>query len=319
MRSMTARVLVLLATICPLASTGSAQSRGPIIDVHMHAFDMTWVRFVASIDSSWWPRAIPHPTDSDSLRIQSIRALRNNGIVRAIASGTALQTVARYQAEDPQRIIPALMFGRDMNVDSLRAAYRSGTIQSLGEVIWQYEGLSPADTSLERFWALAEELDAPIGLHMGLGPPDWPRHGPYRISLSDPLQLEDVLARHPHLRLWVMHAGWPLLDRIVGLLYAYQNVYVDVSAACSRLAGDLPGRSIDVGVRVGRVFGDEDSSNPGHHMGRWNARRFTVHRVVSRRFLAPRPAPLAVTSTDDALQAMIRRNDCPSGITARDL
>jgi len=226
---MTARVLVLLATICPLASTGSAQSRGPIIDVHMHAFDMSWVRFVASIDSSWWPRAIPHPTDSDSLRIQSIRALRNNGIVRAIASGTALQTVARYQAEDPQRIIPALMFGRDMNVDSLRAAYRRGAIQSLGEVIWQYEGLSPADTSLERFWALAEELDAPIGLHMGLGPPDWPRHGPYRISLSDPLQLEDVLARHPHLRLWVMHAGWPLLDRIVGLLYAYQNVYVDVS------------------------------------------------------------------------------------------
>src|SRR6266480_1241244 len=229
MRSMTARVLVLLATICPLASTGSAQSRGPIIDVHMHAFDMSWVRFVASIDSSWWPRAIPHPTDSDSLRIQSIRALRNNGIVRAIASGTALQTVARYQAEDPQRIIPALMFGRDMNVDSLRAAYRRGAIQSLGEVIWQYEGLSPADTSLERFWALAEELDAPIGLHMGLGPPDWPRHGPYRISLSDPLQLEDVLARHPHLRLWVMHAGWPLLDRIVGLLYAYQHVYVDVS------------------------------------------------------------------------------------------
>lgn len=32
------------------------------------------------------------------------------------------------------------------------------------------------------------------------------------------------------LRLFVMHAGWPLLDSMLALLYGRPNVYVDVAA-----------------------------------------------------------------------------------------
>lgn len=36
------------------------------------------------------------------------------------------------------------------------------------------------------------------------------------------------MVRHPKLRLYVMHAGWPMLDNMVALLYAHPHVYVDL-------------------------------------------------------------------------------------------
>lgn len=35
--------------------------------------------------------------------------------------------------------------------------------------------------------------------------------------------------RHPKLRLYVMHAGWPMSDQMVALLYAHPQAYVDVA------------------------------------------------------------------------------------------
>ena len=45
-----------------------------------------------------------------------------------------------------------------------------------------------------------------------------------RISL-----LEDVLIRHPKLRIYVMHFGSPFVDDMIALLYSYPQVYVDVA------------------------------------------------------------------------------------------
>jgi predicted TIM-barrel fold metal-dependent hydrolase len=39
--------------------------------------------------------------------------------------------------------------------------------------------------------------------------------------------LEDVLARHPKLRVWAMHAGWSLGDDAVAMLYTQPQLYVD--------------------------------------------------------------------------------------------
>lgn len=38
-----------------------------------------------------------------------------------------------------------------------------------------------------------------------------------------------MLVRHPDLRLYVMHAGWPFLDEMIGLLYMHPQVYIDVA------------------------------------------------------------------------------------------
>lgn len=120
----------------------------------------------------------------------------------------------------------------------LRSELQSGRIRALGELEPEYLGLSPADAHLEPYWQLAEEFDVPVGIHMGPGPPGvaydtspLPVKSPnYRASQGDPLLLEDVLLKHKHLRLYVMHAGWPRLESMVALLYMHASVYVDVAA-----------------------------------------------------------------------------------------
>ncbi len=46
--------------------------------------------------------------------------------------------------------------------------------------------------------------------------------------LHSALTMEEVLVRHPQLRVYLMHAGYPLLDELLAVLYAHPQVYVDV-------------------------------------------------------------------------------------------
>lgn len=124
----------------------------------------------------------------------------------------------------------------------LRAEILAGRVRAFGEVLPQFMGLSPADPVFEPYWRLAEEFDLPVGVHMGPGPPGVayesspvPVHSPaFRMAAGDPLLLEDVLLRHPWLRLFVMHAGWPRLESMIALLYAHPGVYVDIAGLQSQ-------------------------------------------------------------------------------------
>jgi len=40
--------------------------------------------------------------------------------------------------------------------------------------------------------------------------------------------MEEVLVRHPRLRVYLMHAGFPMLEDLLAVLYAHPQVYVDV-------------------------------------------------------------------------------------------
>ena len=42
--------------------------------------------------------------------------------------------------------------------------------------------------------------------------------------------IEDALARHPDLRVYIMHAGYPFLEETIALLLSHPQVYVDISA-----------------------------------------------------------------------------------------
>jgi hypothetical protein len=120
----------------------------------------------------------------------------------------------------------------------LRGEIQAGRIKALGEISPQYLGISPNDRRLEPYWALAEELDIPAGIHLGPGPPGAaydsnpvPFKSPaFSMAAGDPLLMEEVLLRHKRLRLFVMHAGWPRLESMLALLYGHPNVYVDVAA-----------------------------------------------------------------------------------------
>ena len=258
-----------------------AAARQPIIDVHLHAFGADWVNYFK--DTSWFP-PLPRPGSNDSLMVQTLRLLEQFNIVRAVASGDDPRIVDQWRTAAPERIVPALVLMLRTSIDTIRTRAKDGTIRVLGEAIWQFEGLAPDDKRLEPFWSLAQELDLPIAIHLGGGPPRIQREWPFRLRFNDPLALEEVLVRHPKLRLWVMHAGYPMGDRMVALLSSFPEVYVDVAG----INAGLPRpefhaylrRLVDAGFTRNIMYGSDQAVWPA-------IIPYSIEAIESADFLSP--------------------------------
>jgi len=132
----------------------------------------------------------------------------------------------------PERIIPGIMIEDEFpTLDKLKQSFKREEYKILGEIAIQYIGILPSDPKFDPYLSLAEELDVPVCIHMNGGGREqvfsWAPK--YRASLSNPLLLEETLVSHPKLRLWVAHAGWPMLDEMVNMLFTYPKLFVDVS------------------------------------------------------------------------------------------
>jgi uncharacterized protein len=247
----------------------SKQEHPPIIDMHLHAYKVAdfgvGLGPTPSVCSSnqekvwygWDPLAplelgamescagskLPAPNTDDELMRQTLATLERFNI-RAVTSGDsgAIDVVNKWRAAAPNRIISAIEFqmpGHDAQgrplfrpIAELRELVKNNNVAVFAEVAPQYEGMSPADPQLDPFFALAEELDIPVAVHMGEGPPGGPNvegYSKYRVRLGDPLLLEEVLVRHPKLRIYVMHFGSPFVDNMIALMYSYPQVYVDIA------------------------------------------------------------------------------------------
>jgi uncharacterized protein len=171
---------------------------------------------------------------------QTIEIMKRRNIIGMVSGEPAL--MERWLQAAPDRIIPGSDFRlpgtpghkhtAPRTVDELRKLHAAGKLKVLGEVMAQYEGVDANDARLEPYFALAEELDIPVAFHLGPGEPGTP-YGPdpaYRASGGNPLQLEPVLLRHPRLRIYVMHAGYPFADDMRALMFSHPQVYVDVGS-----------------------------------------------------------------------------------------
>jgi predicted TIM-barrel fold metal-dependent hydrolase len=223
-------VVVLFVSTLLLQSSALAQVRQPIIDVHMHAYvkDDRWTYKVGNPATG---RAMTATNESAHMR-ETLSEMKKYNIVKAIVSGD-YEAVLRWKVAATDKVLVSHSFDDPAAVDLefLRKEHAARRLVSIGEVGAQYAGLAPNDPKLEPLYALAEELDIPFGIHIGLSKPgvsydDSPK---YRAALSNPMLLEEVLLRHPKLRLYVMHAGWPMLDHMIALLWAHPQVYVDVA------------------------------------------------------------------------------------------
>ncbi len=228
----------------------SAKQRLPVIDMHLHALPAKgWPggpsiicpgRDFAAYDpkTKWDPNhlwescpnpLVPPATDEELLR-EMLATMDRYNVVLAATSGS-LEHVRRYRHAAPKRILPALNTSvADLGTpESLRELIHKGEIAILGEIAPQVEGISPDDEILESYFALAEELDIPLAIHVLNAPPHYlvPRN---RATLNNPLLLEKMLIRHPKLRVYVIHAGWPMLNEMISLLSFYPQLYVDVAA-----------------------------------------------------------------------------------------
>ena len=169
-------------------------------------------------------------TDED-LMTETLAVLERRNII-GVTSGP-LEMVERWRQQAPTRIIPGLLFSMapgSRSPAAIAELHDEGRLAVLGEVTIQYSGVAADDPAFEPYLAMAEAADMPVGIHIGTGPPGAPylAFPKYRARLHSPLALEDPLLRHPRLRVYVMHAGWPMLDDTLALLYTHPQVYVEV-------------------------------------------------------------------------------------------
>jgi uncharacterized protein len=212
---------------------------GPVFDVHLHA---TPIRGAARPN----PVSGEEPAKTSAQLLAAVtRECQEHRIVRAVIHGPVEELPNWIQAA-PGKFIsaPMILQGQPapaIDMATLRREILSGAI--VGEITAQYVGLVPSDPVLAPYWALAEELDAPVMVHMGTSFPRTANSGRpnFRVRLGDPLLLEDVLVRHPKLRLWVAHGGLPFEQEMFALLDQYPEVYMDV--AVTNWIGGMSGRA----------------------------------------------------------------------------
>lgn len=234
-----------------------AQQRDPIIDVHMHALAadeqgppplgmctpipeyLAWdpkapytEAFIARFKKPPCSDPIWSPVTDDEVMKQTLAIAERRNII-GVLSGDAAR-VATWTKANPRRFIPALAFqlgGKETpSPEALRTMHARGAVQVLGEVTNQYVGILPDDPRMEPYWALAEEVDIPVGIHIGTGPPGAVYLGArqYRARMHSALTLEEVVVKHPKLRVYIMHAGYPMIDDLLAVLYAHPQVHVDI-------------------------------------------------------------------------------------------
>jgi uncharacterized protein len=250
------KAAILVLALCLLPASAAAQQRLPILDVHLHAIaadqqgppplamctpmavpawdpSRPWGEtFMALQKTPPCPDPVWSPVTDEELLAQTIEVMERLNII-GVVSGPEPQRIASWDAAMPDRVIPGLVLEfRDATAnfspDSLRRLHSTGRLAVLGEVVNQYAGVAPDDEQMEPYWALAEELDIPVGIHIGPGPPGAIYLGMQGYRLLSPLTLEEVLGRHPRLRVYIMHAGYPMLDDLLAVLYAHPQVHVGV-------------------------------------------------------------------------------------------
>ena len=226
-----------------------SKKRLPIIDVHVHAMGGNPN---ASPMCPWFLKDMPgsgpnqeppsfmsadcisplQPARSDAEMDAAILRANKELNITMVVSGDA-KAIHRWHKAAPDHIIPSLGISNAdaMTVEAFRDSLSTGFYKVMGEVAPQYQGMSPSDMSLDEYFGVAEELGIPVGIHMGTGGNGMANinRPKYRASLGQPFLLEDMLARHPKLKIWVMHAGYPMVDQMIALMGANAYVYVDLA------------------------------------------------------------------------------------------
>ncbi|WP_164732322.1 amidohydrolase family protein [Flagellimonas oceanensis] len=206
----------------------SQQYTGPIIDMHIHAYNQELGGMMFGMDH-------PNPLKNElykgvktpeAQKMETLKKMDEHNIVLALTSNGQL-----WKNDDPERI---LVSGRNMPLEQLRSMAENGELTAIGELNPFYRGVTADDASLRPLFDLAEEMNIPIGFHiMPGGPPSGLYHlgmNEIRVRNANPKQLEEVLVEHPNLKIYVMHGGWPYLEDMKAMLYVHPQLYLDVAA-----------------------------------------------------------------------------------------
>ncbi len=222
---------IVVVSLCEAPAGLLAQDRPAIIDMHLHA-DLPPEEVAPGAPGICRPepcqgtgRATADHTDTLE---KTLEAMNRYNVVKAFLSGIDPAIVEQWVAAAPDRFIAAPFILRPGRPDPemLRRAYAAGRFSGMGEIATQLTGVPPNDPALEPYFALAEARDLPVLIHTeGIGP-----YLPgFRVGAGNPVLLEDVLVRHPKLRLFVENAGYPYRAEMIAMMYQYPQLHADVS------------------------------------------------------------------------------------------
>ncbi len=270
------------------------QDKLPIIDMHLHALPAAqngpppnaicapplempihdpsrpWASaFMELLQNPTCETAIWGPASDQEVMDQTLKLLEKHNIY-AMTSGSLLDA---YIEKGGERIIPGLgfsFFHKGMTAEKVQMLLASGKFKVFGEVAIQYNGVSPSDSLFAPYAKIAEALDIPMGIHVGTGPPGAP-YLPgvenYRAKLHSPLVVEELLMLHPKLRIYLMHAGYPMIDDLLAVLWAHPQVYVDVGVICYAIPRkafhNYLKRIVEAGYGKRVLFGSDQMNWPG--------------------------------------------------------
>jgi hypothetical protein len=211
-------ILILVLSARLTSAQGQSQPR-KIFDVHLHG--------------------------SKSVQDQ-LSTLRSHGVYKAcISTSWALQET--YRKKTDVRLSFGLMLPcpEGKVPYSLQACYedgsiypkpewveqqvREGKIDFFGEILSQYHGISPSDSSLFPYYRIALKYNLPVGIHTGSAGPN---HGCPNFSeaMGNPELMRGLLTTFPGLRVWIMHGGAPYTEQTVQIMKNFPTVYLDLSA-----------------------------------------------------------------------------------------
>jgi predicted TIM-barrel fold metal-dependent hydrolase len=251
---LTCTILLSPGLYAQMPGTTPAQKteRPPIIDIHVHSLRLGDNNTSLQPLCPWFLEDMPGtdpktgmtpptarrcvdplpPARSDeemqNAYIETVERLN----ITAVVFGDA-EILHNWKNAAPDRIIPGIGVSSpdDITVEAMRDSLSTDFYRVMSECAPQYNGMSPSDISLDAYFAIAEELDIPVGIHMGTGGNGMANINgtKYRASVGNPLMLEDLLHRHPNLRVWVQHAGYPFTDELIAVMGWNAYVFLDLS------------------------------------------------------------------------------------------
>ena len=218
-------IILIVSGVSVFGQTPAKSKHLPIIDVHVHTMKIN-PNFTSEM-CPWFLSNMPGGDPNEKMQFRAsgdcanpLKPAKSDAEMQA----AVLETMERlnmtmvafsdaeilhkwYNAAPKGRIIPGIGVSspKEMTVESFRDSLSNGFYKVMSEVAPQYQGMSPSDMSLDAYFAVAEELNIPVGIHMGTGGNGMANitQPKYRASMGNPLLLEDLLARHPKMKIWV--------------------------------------------------------------------------------------------------------------------
>lgn len=217
--------LIITCALVILSSCAFGQSKLPIIDMHLHSNGAIWSK-VRMCFPEPCEKVPTEAKEVEQLLSMTLDQFDKHNIVLGVLSGFDYELNKNWLNADNRFIFgPVIDHPDKINYGLIQRDIDNGTIKVIGEITSQYLGYSMNSPELDSIFAIAEENDLPVLVHSaGLG---GTAHFP--IQKGNPMSLNDVIRKHPKLRIYIENAAWPFGDEVISLMYTNPNVYADLS------------------------------------------------------------------------------------------